>query len=73
MAGYNHRQSLVEFDEDDDGYGIHIFKSNKHLRINKPTSWRDLFRKFPPGHGMLTKDREYYNRRKKQTYVIPAS
>ena len=35
MAGYNHRQSLVEFDEDEDGYGIHRFKSNTHLRINK--------------------------------------
>ena len=72
MAGYNHRQSLVEFDEDNDGYGIHIFKSNKHLRINKPTSWRDLFRKFPPGRGII-QDRKYWNRRKKQTYTIPAS
>ena len=72
MAGYNHRQSLVEFDEDEDGYGIHIFKSNTHLRINKPTSWRDLFRKYPPGRGIL-KDRVYWNRRKKRTYTIPAS
>ncbi|MBC8303548.1 MAG: site-specific integrase [Pelagibacterales bacterium] len=72
MAGYNHRQSLVDFDEDEDGYGIHIFKLNKHLRINKPTSWRDLFRKYPPGRGIL-KDRQYWNRRKKQTYTIPAS
>ena len=72
MAGYNHRQSLVEFDEDFDGYGIHIFKSNTHLRINKPTSWRDLFRKFPPGRGII-QDRKYWNRRKKQTYTIPAS
>jgi len=72
MAGYNHRQSLVEFDEDEDGYGIHRFKSNTHLRINKPTSWRDLFRKYPPGRGIL-KDRVYWNRRKKKTYTIPAS
>ena len=72
MAGYNHRQTLIDFDEDEDGYGIHIFKSNKHLRINKPTSWRDLFRKFPPGRGVI-KDRQYWNRRRKQTYTIPAS
>ena len=72
MAGYNHRQSLVEFDEDEDGYGIHKFKPNKHLRVNAPTSWRDLFRKYPPGKGIL-KDRVYWNRRKKKTYTIPAS
>ena len=72
MAGYNHRQTLVDFTEDEDGYGIHKFKSNKHLRVIKPTSWRDLFRKYPPGKGIL-KDRQYYNRRKKITYTIPAS
>ena len=72
MAGYNHRQSLVNFFDDDDGYGTHEFKSNTHLRIAKPLSWRDLFRKFPPGKGIL-KDRVYWNRRKKQTYTIPKS
>tara|TARA_R110002020_G_scaffold303443_1_gene518881 strand:+ start:1277 stop:3001 length:1725 start_codon:yes stop_codon:yes gene_type:complete len=72
MAGYNHRQSLVRFTEDADGYGVAEFRSNKHLRINKPTSFRDLFRKFPPGRGII-KDRQYYNRRKKITYTIPAS
>ena len=72
MAGYNHRQTLVDFTEDEDGYGIHKFKSNKHLRVMKPSSWRDLFRKYPPGKGII-KDRIYYNRRKKITYTIPAS
>ena len=73
MAGYNHRQSLVKFTEDEDGYGIHIFKPIKHFyRVAKPTSWRDLFRKFPAGKGIV-KDRQYYNRRKKITYTIPAS
>jgi integrase len=33
---------------------------------------RDLFRKYPPGRGVL-KDRVYYNRRKKQNYTISAS
>ena len=73
MAGYNQRQSLVNFyDDDDDGYGTHEFKSNIPLRIAKPVSWRDLFRKFPPGKGIL-KDRVYWNRRRKQTYTIPKS
>jgi integrase len=72
LAGYNQRQSLVNFFDDDDGYGVAEFKSNKSLRVAKPTSWRDLFRKFPPGKGIL-KDRVYWNRRRKQTYTIPAS
>ena len=72
MAGYNHRQSFVRFIDDEDGYGFSEFRSNKHLRVVKPTSWRDLFRKYPPGKGII-KDRVYYNRRKKQNYTIPAS
>ena len=72
MAGYNQRQTLIDFYDDDDGSGVAEFKSNKKLRIAKPVSWRDLFRKFPPSKGIL-KDRVYYNRRKKQTYTIPAS
>jgi integrase len=73
FAGYNKRQSLVTFEDDDNGWCIRKFISNKHLRIVAPQSWKDLFRKFPSRHGMITKDREYYNRRKKQTYTIPAS
>ena len=72
MAGYSKRQSLVTFEDDDDGYCVRKFIPNKHLRVIAPVSWKDLFRKYPPGHGIL-KDREYYNRRKKQTYTIPAS
>ncbi len=72
MAGYNKRQSLVTFEDDENGYGVRKFIPNKHLRVIAPQSWKDLFRKYPPGHGVL-KDREYYNRRKKQTYTIKAS
>jgi len=72
MAGYNNRSSLVRFIDDAEGYGIVDFLSNKHLRIAKPTSMRDLFRKYPPGRG-IEKDREYYNRRRKQTYTISKS
>ena len=72
MAGYNHRNTLVRFLDDDQGYGYGEFLPNKHLRVAKPTSWRDLFRKYPPGKG-LEKDRIYYNRRKKQTYTINKS
>ena len=72
MAGYNKRQSLVTFEDDENGYGVRKFIPNKHLRVIAPKSWKDLFRKYPPGHGVL-KDREYYNRRKKKTYTIKAS
>ena len=73
LAGYNKRQSQVTFEDDENGYCVRKFLPNKHLRLIAPKTWKDLFRKYPPGYGMLTKDREYYNRRKKQTYTIPAS
>ena len=72
MAGYNKRQSLIEFEDDDSGPAVVKFIPNKHLRIVAPKDWTDLFRKFPCGSGIL-KDRIYYNRRKKKTYTIPAS
>jgi|TARA_R100001086_G_scaffold19868_1_gene9680 integrase len=72
MAGYNHRISLIKFRDDDDGYGYAEFLPNKHLRVSKPRDMTDLFRKYPPGKGIL-QDRVYYNRRKKQTYTIPKS
>ena len=72
MAGYNHRIDLVKFRDDEDGYGYVEFLPNKHLRVSKPVDMRDLFRKYPPGKG-IKKDRIYYNRRRKQTYTIPAS
>ena len=72
MVGYNHRATLIRFSDDDDGYGVAEFRSNKHLRIAKPLTWRDFFRKYPPGRGII-KDREYWNRRKKQKYTIDAS
>ena len=72
MAGYNKRQSLTEFEDDDSGSAVVKFIPNKHLRIVAPKDWTDLFRKFPSGSGIL-KDRIYYNRRQKKTYTIPAS
>jgi len=72
MCGYNNRTTLVKFRDDENGYGYAEFLPNKHLRVAKPTSWRDLFRKYPSGKGM-EKDRQYYNRRKKQWYTIEKS
>ena len=72
LAGYNYRKSLVTFYDDENGDGVVQFQSNKHLRINKPKNMRDLFRKYPPGRGIL-QDRKYWNRRRKQTYTIAAS
>jgi hypothetical protein len=68
MAGYNNRQTLIEFENNDSGSGVVKFVPNKHLRIIAPRDWQDLFRKYPPGRG-VKKDRHYYNRRKKQTYT----
>ena len=73
LAGYNKRQSHVTFEDDENGWCVRKFLPNLHLRTIAPTSWQDLFIKYPPGHGKLIKDREYYNRRRKQTYMIPAS
>ena len=36
MAGYNNRQLLVEFADDDNGEAVPTFRANKHLRINAP-------------------------------------
>ena len=72
MAGYNNRQLLVEFENDNNGEAVATFIPNKHLRINAPRDWQDLFRKYPPSRG-VKKDRQYYNRRKKKTYTITAS
>ena len=72
MAGYNDRMDCVKFRDDDDGYGYPEFKANPHKRVSKPRDMTDLFRKYPPGKG-IKKDRVYYNRRRKQTYTIPAS
>ena len=72
MAGYNDRIDLVKFRDDEDGYGYPEFKANFHKRVSKPRDMTDLFRKYPPGKG-IKKDRVYYNRRRKQTYTIPAS
>ena len=72
MAGYNDRMDCVKFRDDEDGYGYPEFKANFHKRVSKPRDMTDLFRKYPPGKG-IKKDRVYYNRRRKQTYTIPAS
>jgi integrase len=72
MAGYNHRQTLVTWEDDEKGYCVAKFVSNKRCRFVAPRDMRDLFRRYPPGRGKI-KDREYYNRRKKLTYTIPAS
>lgn len=68
LAGYNKRQSHVTFEDDENGWSVAKFLPNKRLRTTAPKSWQDLFRKFPPGHGII-KPREYYNRRTKQTYI----
>ena len=72
MFGYNHRLQLIKYRDDDKGYGYTEFLPNFHLRVNKPRDYNDLFRKFPPGKGVI-EDRKYWNRRKKIWYTIDAS
>ena len=72
MAGYNKRQSMVTWYDDDHGGGVVKFLPNLHYRTIAPKDWTDLFRKFPPGTGVL-KDRVYYNRRSKISYTKTAS
>jgi len=72
MFGYNHRLQLIKFRDDEKGYGYTEFLPNFHLRVNRPRDYDDLFRKFPPGKGVI-KDRKYWNRRKKIWYTIDAS
>ena len=44
LAGYSKRQSLVTFEDDDNGYCVRKFTPNKHLRLIAPKTWKDLFR-----------------------------
>lgn len=39
MAGYNNRQTLVEFEDDDNGEAVVKFIPNKHLQIIAPKDW----------------------------------
>ena len=52
LFGYNYRfKHFKPFDKD--GKSFVVFVPNRHKRTNKPEDWDDLFKKFPPGNGVL--------------------
>ena len=58
FIGYNWRSRHLIYTENLKGHGKVSFKANTHRRTVKPEDWADLFKKFPPGHGMI-KDKRF--------------
>ncbi len=55
MFGFNWRSRCLVYAENDKGYGTVSFQHRTTPRkIVKPTSWEDLFNKFPGGTGVIT-------------------
>ena len=64
LAGYNWRAKHIRFGDDTKGNGIITFKVNPNFsrfndRTKAPTSFKDLFKKFPSGKGILTKEKHF--------------
>lgn len=58
LIGWNWRARHLIYVDDRRGHGQVHFKSNYHKRTAKPSDWDDLFKKFPPGHGVI-KDKKF--------------
>ena len=64
LAGYNWRAKHIRFGDDTEGNAVITFKVNPSFsRFNNktkaPTSFKDLFKKFPSGKGILTKEKHF--------------
>ena len=64
LAGYNWRAKHIRFGDDTEGNAVITFKVNPTFsRFNNktkaPTSFKDLFKKFPSGKGILTKEQHF--------------
>jgi integrase len=57
MIGYNRRTLLIYFANNDEGYGRIFYKGNKFYGIAQPENAEDLFKKFPPGKGIITPEK----------------
>ena len=55
LIGYNKRTQHLTHEDDAFGGGHITFKSKKKYNTVAPTSWSDLFNKFPPGYGIIKK------------------
>ena len=51
MFGFNWRSRCLVYAETEKGYGKVSFKHRTQRKKVKPTSWEDLFSKFPGGSG----------------------
>ena len=57
MIGYNKRTLLIYFANNDEGYGKIYYKGNKFYGIAQPENAEELFKKFPPGNGIITPEK----------------
>ena len=58
LIGYNWRTKHLIYVDNHKGHGSVHFKSNYQKRTAKPDDWSELFKKFPPGHGII-KDKKF--------------
>jgi len=64
LAGYNWRAKHIRFGDDTKGSGVITFRINPvYSRFDEktkaPTSFKDLFKKFPSGKGILSKEQHF--------------
>ena len=52
LIGYNKRTRHIIHNDDKFGNGSISFRACKQYNTSKPNDWKDLFTKFPPGHGI---------------------
>ena len=57
MIGYNKRTLLIYFANDDEGSGKVYYKGNKFYGIAQPENAEELFKKFPPGNGIINPEK----------------
>lgn len=53
LIGYNKRTGFLDYDTDDLGDGVVSFKSSRKYNEPAPKDWDDLFKKYPPGKGIV--------------------
>lgn len=54
LYGYNKRTLCMYYSDDDKGHGHIHYKGNAFYGVGKPDGAKDLFKKFPSGHGIIT-------------------
>ena len=57
MIGYNKRTLLIYFANNDEGSGKVYYKGNKFYGIAQPENAEELFKKYPPGNGIINPEK----------------